>query len=142
MYMDRRLLAEIRHYLGKTQAEMAHLLGTSLKAVQSFEQGWRKIPPHAERQALFFLSRKNGKEQKSCWEIQGCPQDRMSKCPAWEFQSGDLCWFINGTMCQGTANKTWEEKMERCRSCRVFASIFPEGFQYAPVAQPAQPPCP
>ncbi|MGQ9859267.1 MAG: helix-turn-helix domain-containing protein [Thermodesulfobacteriota bacterium] len=140
--MDRFLLAEIRHYLGKTQAEMAHLLGTSLKAVQSFEQGWRRIPPHAERQALFFLSRKTSKGNTPCWDIMGCPEQRKSKCPAREFKSGDMCWFINGTMCQGQANRTWQEKMQRCRSCKVFGSIFPEGFKYAPVVQEAEPPCP
>lgn len=140
--MDRRLFVEIRHYIGKTQMEMAHLLGTSVKAVQSFEQGWRRIPPHAERQALFFLSRKSQRQEKPCWDIMGCPEERKSKCPAWEFQSGDLCWFINGTMCQATANKTWEEKMQRCRSCRVFGSIFPEGFKFIPAQEATAPPCP
>jgi DNA-binding XRE family transcriptional regulator len=140
--MDKRLFAEIRRYLGKTQAEMAHLLGTSLKAVQSFEQGWRRIPPHAERQALFFLSRKTRKEAKPCWELMNCPEERKVKCPAWEFQTGELCWFINGTMCQGTAKKTWREKMERCLNCGVFCSIFPDSFQFAPRLQGPQPPCP
>lgn len=140
--MDKRLFAEIRHYIGKTQREMAHLLGTSVKAVQSFEQGWRRIPPHAERQALFFLSRKSHRQERPCWDIMGCPEQRKSKCPAWEFHSGDLCWFINGTMCQGTANRTWEEKMQRCRSCQVFLSIFPERFKFIPAQEATAAPCP
>ncbi|MCX5879496.1 MAG: transcriptional regulator, partial [Deltaproteobacteria bacterium] len=48
--------SRIRGYLGKTQNELAQLLGTSLKAIQSFEQGWRRIPVHAERQVLFLLA--------------------------------------------------------------------------------------
>jgi DNA-binding transcriptional regulator YiaG len=43
----------IRKELLKTQKQMSELLGISLKAVQSFEQGWRSIPPYVERQALF-----------------------------------------------------------------------------------------
>ena len=39
---------------------MAQILGSSLKAVQSFEQGWRKIPVHVERQMLFLLAMKKG----------------------------------------------------------------------------------
>jgi DNA-binding XRE family transcriptional regulator len=45
----------IRRHLEKTQSQMGQLLGVSSKAVQSFEQGWRKIPAHMERQALFLL---------------------------------------------------------------------------------------
>jgi len=45
--------AGIRGYLGKTQKELAQTPRNSLKAIQSFEQGWRRIPVHVERQALF-----------------------------------------------------------------------------------------
>jgi hypothetical protein len=45
------------------------------------------------------------------------------QCPAWEFQMGDLCWFINGTICQGTAHKDWWEKIKICKSCDCFSSI-------------------
>jgi DNA-binding XRE family transcriptional regulator len=38
--MDRKELSKIRQRLGKSQKEMAQLLAISLKAVQSFEQGW------------------------------------------------------------------------------------------------------
>lgn len=140
--MDRRLFVEIRRYLGKTQAEMAQLLGTSVKAVQSFEQGWRKIPPHAERQSLFFLSKKTAGQRGPCWEAMKCPEERKLRCPAWEFQAGDLCWFISGTLCQGVANKTWAEKMQRCWECGFFVSIFPAHFKYAPARSPQQLPCP
>ena len=41
--MKRKQLAEIRRHLGKTQSQMAQILGVSPKAVQSFEQGWRNF---------------------------------------------------------------------------------------------------
>jgi hypothetical protein len=53
-----------------------------------------------------------------------CTTEQKKQCPAWEFKSGNLCWFINGTICDGSVHKNWEEKMKLCRSCEVFTSIF------------------
>jgi DNA-binding XRE family transcriptional regulator len=125
--VDKKEFSNIRRQLGKTQSQMAELLGTSLKAVQSFEQGWRKIPVHVERQVLFLLAQKvaREKQQEPCWSVEKCPMDTRKNCPAWEFQSGYLCWFINGTICHGEAQKSWHEKIEMCRKCKVFRSILP-----------------
>jgi len=105
---------------------MAQLLGTSIKAIHSYEQGWRSVPVHIERQIFFLLSRLTGnsKRPKACWTIKRCPPHRKKRCPAWEFQSGELCWFINGTICEGTVQKNWQEKMTLCRSCEVLTSIM------------------
>ncbi|MFH1242265.1 MAG: transcriptional regulator [Pseudomonadota bacterium] len=110
----------------KTQSQMAQLLGTSVKAIHSYEQGWRSIPTHAERQLLFlaFMSGQGKLAPKHCWTIKKCPAGQRSKCPAWEFHVGHLCWFINGTICEGTVQKGWREKMKMCRSCEVFRSLF------------------
>jgi hypothetical protein len=105
---------------------MAHLLGTSVKAIHSYEQGWRSIPTHAERQLLFLVSRikEGNKGHQPCWNIKKCPLERKRKCPAWEFQAGSLCWFINGTICEGIVHRDWREKMKICRSCEVFTSLL------------------
>lgn len=110
----------------KTQKQIAQLLGTSIKAIHSYEQGWRTIPPHVERQMFFLLSnRKNvQKARRSCWTETKCPSKRKKQCPAWEFNAGKLCWFINGTICKGAAKNTWKEKMQICRSCDVFISLL------------------
>ena len=50
--MDKKEFSQIRRHLKKTQKELARLLCVSPKAVQSFEQGWRKIPANVERQLL------------------------------------------------------------------------------------------
>ena len=112
----------IRKVLRKTQKQIAELLGTSLKAIHSYEQGWRNVPWYVERQLLFLLYRKNKKHEtaKACWEIRECPVEQRELCPAWEFDSGKLCWFINGTICTGTAQKNWREKIKICRQCKVF----------------------
>jgi len=105
---------------------MAQLLGVSIKAVHSYEQGWRLVPVHVERQIFFLISRlkKNISDRMPCWDIKACPTEKKEMCPAWEFQAGDLCWFISGTICEGSVHKTWKEKMKICRSCEVMKSIF------------------
>jgi len=124
--MDSKGFLNFRKKLDKTQRQMAQLLGTSVKAVHSYEQGWRSVPPHVERQVFFLLSRRRGdhKDLKSCWVIKNCPPDRKRLCPAWEFQAGKICWFINGTICEGAVQKNWREKMEICRSCEVLSSLL------------------
>jgi hypothetical protein len=125
--MEHSDFKHIRTKLDKTQKEMAQLLGVSIKAIHSYEQGWRKIPHHVERQLLFLLSRAipiAGKDSKMCWEIRKCSDTKMEKCPAWEFNSGDLCWFINGTKCSGEAHNSWDDKMEECKLCKVFKGFF------------------
>ena len=116
----------IRKNMGKTQKQMSEILGVSLKAIQSFEQGWRRIPAHVERQTLFLLAMKTGsREQVSpCWEIRCCSREMLENCPAWEFKSGHLCWFINGTICQGKPRGSWSQKMVLSRKCEVFASLM------------------
>ena len=126
--MNRQQLSIIRHYLGKTQGEMADLLGVSPKAGRSFEKGWRRIPVHVQRQVLFLLTMKMRQNGSSalCWEIKQCPVERREGCAAWEFQCGDLCWFINGTACQGGMLKNWHKKMEICQECEVFRASLSE----------------
>lgn len=125
--MDSNKFKNIRSRLNKTQKELAQLLGISIKAIHSYEQGWRKIPHHVERQILFLLSRSildTGKVSKKCWDILNCPDNKQQKCPAFEFKAGDLCWFINGTTCSGEAHNSWEDKMVECKSCTVFQQFF------------------
>jgi len=125
--MEKQGLAEIRKHLGKTQKQLGQLLGVSKKAIKSFEQGWRNIPVYIERQVLFLLTANEAinKKNKPCWTIKKCPMTIRKNCPAWELQIGQLCWFINGTTCEGKVKKDWAEKMRICRKCNVFQSIMP-----------------
>ncbi|VAW34140.1 hypothetical protein MNBD_DELTA03-836 [hydrothermal vent metagenome] len=125
--MDKKEFAHIRKILGKTQKELAELLGISIKTLHSYEQGWRRIPAHAERQIIFLLSKIHeiSGGLKPCWTIKNCPPKRKKACPAWEFQAGKLCWFINGTICECNALHDWHKKMEVCRKCAVLKSFMP-----------------
>ena len=124
--MDKREFCWFRKKLQKTQKEMAQLLGTSLKAVESYEQGWRSIPAQVERQVLFFLAMKMDtyKHSNPCWEIRCCNPEMRESCPAWEFKSGHLCWFINGTICQGKPQASWGQKIALCKKCKIFTSLM------------------
>ena len=105
--MNSKEFIYFRKKLNKTQKQMAQLLGTSLKAIHSYEQGWRSVPPSAERQMFFLVSRiaENRKRRKPCWAIKKCSPTQKAHCPAWEF-------------------KNWKEKMKICRSCEVFPTYF------------------
>ena len=124
--MDNKEFKKWREKLKKTRKEITELLGVSLKDVQGYEQGWQNIPAHVERLIYFHLSRRDGNQirRKPCWVIKKCPSKIKKQCPAWEFQAGDLCWFVNGTICCGDDRKYWEEKMKFCRSCEVLKSFL------------------
>ena len=117
---------KLRKRLKRTQKQIAELLGTSLKAIHSYEQGWRNVPAYVERQMFFMVSRlaENRKSRKPCWQIKKCSTEQKKKCPAWEFKAGKMCWFINGTVCEGQVQTNWEEKMKICRSCEVLGSLL------------------
>ena len=125
--MDGAEFSKIRRYLDKTQAQIATLLAVSPKAIQSFEQGWRKVPTYTERQLLFllYLKRLPAETTTPCWVKRRCEPEVRQNCVAWELRAGDLCWFVNGTACEGRVQDTWKEKMRHCRQCEVFLSLVP-----------------
>ncbi|BBO85389.1 hypothetical protein DSCO28_59550 [Desulfosarcina ovata subsp. sediminis] len=124
--MDSKLFSTYRKKLNKTQKQMAQLLGTSIKAIHSYEQGWRSIPVHVERQLYFLLTQKlcTGNGDGPCWTQRHCEPEQRELCPAWEFNGGEHCWFINGTICDGVVHNSWKEKMELCHTCSVFKAIL------------------
>ncbi|MEW6033706.1 MAG: XRE family transcriptional regulator [Chloroflexota bacterium] len=123
--MDSGEFSRTRRYLGRTQEQLAQLLSVSPKAIQSFEQGWRNIPAYVERQLLFllFLKRPPLENTPPCWEIRRCPTKTRRSCVAWELGAGHFCWFVNGTLCHGKAQKNWRDKIELCRQCEVFRAM-------------------
>jgi hypothetical protein len=124
--MDKDELLRIRRMLEKTQDKLAAILGISVRTIRSYEQGARSIPAYIERQLFFILSQRQETMTtgRKCWKVKKCPKSRRLKCPAWEFHCGELCWFINGTICECTEKKDWEAKMAVCRKCEVLQSIL------------------
>ena len=124
--MEKEEFVAARTKLDKTQKEMSQLLGVSVKAIYSYEQGWRSIPTHVERQMFFLLSRKRGNRDlaKPGWVVKKCPPKRRKECPAHEYNAGRFCWLVNGTICECKAQKNWKEKMKICRECAVMSDLL------------------
>jgi DNA-binding transcriptional regulator YiaG len=123
--LEKEAFVTIRKKLSRTQKQLAELLGVSLKAIHSYEQGWRKIPLHIERQLWFLIYQKKNKKAKKaqpCWERKSC--DLKDECPAWEFRCGDMCWFVSGTKCDCTKNIDVRDKMEICRKCTILKTLL------------------
>jgi DNA-binding XRE family transcriptional regulator len=119
-------IARLRGWLEKTQAQLAQLLGVSLRAVTSYEQGWRPVPVHVERQMLLLVSLRLAQKRKvkPCWVVKRCAPTVRNECPVWEFQAGQMCWFIAGTHCQGAVQLDWDDKMRLCRRCEVMRPLL------------------
>ena len=85
--MDSEEFKYFRKKLNRTQKQIAELLGISLKAIHSYEQGWRNVPAHVERQVFFLISwvRTEDILRKPCWIQKNCPDEWKLNCPAWEF---------------------------------------------------------
>jgi len=124
----RSLCRTVRQALGWTQGEMATHLGVSRKAVESYEQRWRKTPLNVERLALLFLgslSAMSGRKKAvCCWELKRCALESRRNCPTWQSRRGDICWLLAGTYCDGRKMRSWKEKWERCKRCGVLRLHF------------------
>lgn len=121
------LMKTVRSRLGLSQRAFADLLGCSLRAVQSAEQGWRHTSPALEKLALLLLvSLRRGPDfaHFCCWETNNCPMPQREKCLTYRFRQGHLCWFLTSTMCNGTEARDWQQKRAMCLACPFFASIL------------------
>jgi len=121
-------LRSVRKTLGKSQSELATLLGLSTRAVQSYEQGWRATPPYVQKLAdllLYLEWRKNNPKPAPCWTMRKCSRNKRSGCPAYQYKAGDLCWLITGDYCHGEKLDSWEEKLAECTSCPVMKRWLP-----------------
>ncbi|MGZ5500848.1 MAG: helix-turn-helix domain-containing protein [Nitrososphaeraceae archaeon] len=79
--MNSREFSKVRHSLSRTQNQMAQLLCVSVKAVQSYEQGWRNIPLYIKRQLLLLISLKKtpNRKIKPCWDLKDCAPEWIVK---------------------------------------------------------------
>ena len=90
------MVRRIRRSFGITQAKLAAAMGTSVKAIQSYEQGWRNVPTRALIQLLVLLAihRRRQIDPVPCWEIKKCPQRVRAGCPSYTIGDGQFCWFV------------------------------------------------
>jgi transcriptional regulator with XRE-family HTH domain len=129
--------SRLRKLLGKSQKELAEILGISRKAVESYEQGWRKVPVNTERMLYFLLFKLKepllaGKG--SCWDERACPDSVRQTCMTWLVGEGHYCWFFTGKLCAARRPENQESgppdaggaggnDLAVCRSCPVFREL-------------------
>lgn len=114
----------IRNALDKSQSEMALLLGISIRALQSYEQGWRRIPANVMRMGWLLLSLDRQKGMAAtiapCWQVRACPPEGRELCPVYEFQAGAICWLIPTKSHGGERLASTSAKVEKCLRCPVI----------------------
>jgi DNA-binding XRE family transcriptional regulator len=117
----------IREELGLSQSKLAALVGVSVRAIQSYEQEWRKPSEMVERQlVLLLIAHRNGSElaRARCWEQKECLPTVRERCIAYLTRQGHLCWFLTGTICEGQRQKSWTDKQRMCLGCSFMQSML------------------
>lgn len=56
--------------------------------------------------------------QVKCWEIEKCTK---TECPAYG-NTNTMCWYVDGTLCSGQPSGSFPEKLDECRTCKVYKS--------------------
>jgi hypothetical protein len=63
----------------------------------------------------------------NCWEFKNCAREsggdkvrELGVCPAYTEGAGEACWFIAGTLCDGTVQGSFAEKLGTCVNCDFF----------------------
>jgi len=58
-------------------------------------------------------------DSPKCWEVLKC---HRKDCPA--YRKRDLaCWFVDGTLCHGTAMSSATDKLGKCYQCKVYRKL-------------------
>jgi DNA-binding XRE family transcriptional regulator len=117
----------LRREIGYSQRQMAELLGVSTKAIQSYEQGWRKTPPHVEQMVLLQAILRRHRDLRKiprCWNLNKCSPAVRRCCPSAKLRTPGFCWFITGTLCHGSPSGSWAAKRERCLQCKVMEGLL------------------
>ena len=120
----------LRAELGRSQKEMADLPGISKKAVQSYEQGWRKTPPHVEQAILLHAILRRHADLRRipfCRQLNRCPAKTRRDCPSARLRTPGFCWMLTGTLCCGQPTGSWAAKRTRCFQCEVMKRLLEPG---------------
>jgi len=123
----RDVMRTVRDALGMTQADLARTLRVSVRAVQSYEQGWRTLPAPLAIQLLTLLAVHKGHAEhgQPCWELAKCPAGARGECPSFHLAGGRFCWLIAGDTCCGRVPKKGDTTLP-CLSCPVTARLMGE----------------
>lgn len=119
------LFKQLRTNVGWTQRDAATILGVSQKAVESYDQGWRRVPDSIWRQMLTILSVQVGypRKHKPCWDVNGCSRARRKSCFCARTLRGHFCWLVAAK----SRCPRWQEHLgaQSCLTCGVVKAFLP-----------------
>ena len=81
----------IRSEMGLSQSELASMVGIGIRAIQSYEQDWRRPSEMVERMLLLLLiAHRNGAgmSRARCWEKKECSPAVRERCIAYVTRQG------------------------------------------------------
>lgn len=121
----RVLMRAVRDILRMTQADIARTLRVSVRAVQSYEQGWRNLPDPLAMQLLTLLAvYKNHPENgQACWQQTNCSAEARHACPGFRLTNGRFCWLVAGDVCGRRASQPDGTTLP-CLDCPVTACLM------------------
>jgi hypothetical protein len=82
----------------------------------------------------------NDDKKQNCWEFKNCGRekdgpnsDQLGVCPVCQKnkgnktnkgkQGGRVCWAVVGSLCGGTVQGSFAEKLMNCIDCEFFKSV-------------------
>jgi hypothetical protein len=118
-----------RNALGKSQSEMACLLGISTRSIQSYEQGWREVPSYVQKLVgvMLFLKWRGGQRSvEPCWKVRPCDPQKRKLCPVHHGKAGEFCWMTCGDLCFGRegSDAPWLRKIGQCQKCPAMTRFL------------------
>jgi DNA-binding XRE family transcriptional regulator len=121
-----RAVRSVRVALGRTQKQLGAVLGVSTKTVQSYEQGWRRVPLRVITQLLVLLAlyRKRSLKEVPCWKVKNCPKRIRDACPSYTIGDGRFCWLIAEKVCRAVRGLKKEEGARGCMTRLVVARLL------------------
>jgi len=121
------IVRKIRKTIGMTQSALAKSLGVSIRAVQSYEQGWREVPTHIMVQLLVLAAAFYPKhDRKPCWDMLGCSEENKKKCPCCK-TNGMLCWLVTGRQ-SAPCRQGHDTDLTACMECSVVKQLLSKNF--------------
>jgi DNA-binding XRE family transcriptional regulator len=122
MAADLGNLRVLRKTLGVSQSRMAALLGVSTRAVQSYEQGWRRTPALVQKLAGFLLAeqwRGHNPNAQPCWEVKHCSDELRQTCPAFQLDASHCCWLLDSVCPDFAPKASWASRLATCGQCKA-----------------------
>lgn len=59
----------------------------------------------------------------NCWDVNNCPEEYKTRCPAFLENKGRRCWKVPGTFCKGEQQGRLIDKISNCIKCEAYNGI-------------------